>query len=494
MAKRSDAQIDRQYKWSMYLKLPPINGYAEVFSVFAGETAYIRAARKIDFSPWALLLPLRVESVALRNAVTGATTSVTAERVRLYKQVPKSYRDGGAAYRARIAVDTTDLEPGLYECIVRDNQGTVSGDIYFNVKPRRFMGRDLCCVLPTFTWQAYNRLAGGSFYSNSLGNVRTITTQRPISRTGDNTIHAALGFLKAFAEAGISFCCVDSMDLHRGLRPGGRAPVTALLTHDEYWSQAMRDEIDRYLKRGGVLMVAAGNVCWWRIEVDGDNLTVDKKQTTYREKKKTGSRASGNQWYQLGQPEERTFVSSYRFGGYATERMAEKPRRRELIAEVEDSAFVDSGSIEIVRPDHPIFEGVVLGPGNRFGGDVPIVYREIDAVPLKADGQVDRMWYDADRIEPNVLATGTVVRGRLFNSLVTRAGIVVEADVAAGHVLHMGSFGWARGLEQKNEAVKRIVLNAVRYCRELADRRRPKEPAKGDPAKRERTRRGSLKA
>src|SRR6185312_4484968 len=284
------------------------------------------------------------------------------------------YRDEGAAYRARIAIDTSALEPGVYECVLRDNTGAVSGDIYFNVKPRRFAGRDLCCVLPTFTWQAYNRLAGGSFYSSSLGNVRTITTQRPISRIGDNTIHAALGFLKAFEEAGITFCCVDSMDLHRDLGPGGRAPVTALLTHDEYWTEEMRAGIDRYLKRGGVLLVLAGNVCWWRIEVDGNNLTVDKKQETYREKLKSGGQVSGQQWYQLGQPEERTFVSSYRFGGYASERMAEKPKRRRMISDVDDSAFEDSGSIEVVRPDHPIFEGVTLDPGNRFGAEVPIIY------------------------------------------------------------------------------------------------------------------------
>jgi hypothetical protein len=262
------------------------------------------------------------------------------------------------------------------------------------------------------------------------------------------------------------------MDLHRGLRPGGRAPVTALLTHDEYWTQEMRDEIDRYLKRGGVLLVLAGNVCWWRIAVDGDNLTVDKKQETYRENKTSGAKVSGQQWYQLGQPEERTFVSSYRFGGYASERMSEKPKRRRMISHVDDSAFEDSGSIEIVRPEHPIFEGLGFKQGCRFGGEVPLMYREIDAVPLKADGGIDRMWYDADKIEPVVLATGTVVRGRLFHSLVTKAGIVVEAEVGNGHVLHMGSFGWSRGLEQKNEAVKRIVLNAVRYCRGLAQTRR----------------------
>src|SRR6185312_5992705 len=121
MAKRSDASVDRGYQWSMYLKLPPINGYAETFSVFQGETVHIRAARKLDFAPLAWLTPLRVRSIELRDAVSEATVAVPAEPTRLYKQIPKSYRDKGAAYRARIAIDTTNIEPGLYECIVRDN-------------------------------------------------------------------------------------------------------------------------------------------------------------------------------------------------------------------------------------------------------------------------------------------------------------------------------------------------------------------------------------
>jgi hypothetical protein len=36
----------------------------------------------------------------------------------------------------------------------------------------------------------------------------------------------------------------------------------------------------------------------------------------------------------------------------------------------------------------------------------------------------------------------------------------------------MGSFGWSLGLVQKNEAVRRIVLNAYRHCRSLARARK----------------------
>jgi len=461
---------DRRLVWIHYAMLPTLNGYAEVFSVFAGEPAHIRLARKPGLNLFAMFKTFTVEAIALRNVVTGAETAVPPPKgVAIKREKPKNYRDEGADYAARVEIATDALEPGLYECVIRDSWGTASKDIYFNVKPARYRDYDLACVLPTFTWQAYNRLAGGSFYSDDLGPVRTITTQRPINRTGDNTINAAIPFLRAFAEAGARIVCIDSWDLHHAAVPGGRPPVMALLTHDEYWSQPMRIAVDRYVKSGGVLMVMAGNVCWWKITVEGTNLTVDKTQESYQRRRETQSQ--GHQWFQQGEPEERTFIASFRFGGYAVERAAKKPELRKLTDRVDASLLRNSGSLKIERPDHPIFQGVALDPGNRLGEEVPVVYREIDAVPLTAEGKVDRTWYDADKIEPEILATGTVVRNRLFNVPVDQAGIVVEADVAKGHVLHMGTFGWSRGLSQGNARVKRVVQNAYRYCRQLARER-----------------------
>jgi len=458
---------DRKLTRSHYEALPALNGYPEVFSVTVGEKVAIRLARKPSLTPLFLFKTLTVAGIGLRNVVTGAAAEVPApEAIVILRQRPENYRDQGAGYKTRIEIATGTLEPGLYECTIRDSFGVASKDIYFNVKPERYRGYDLACILPTFTWQAYNRLAGGSFYSDSLGAVRTITTQRPISRSGDNTINAAIPFLRAFAEAGANVCCIDSWDLHHALVPGGRPPVMAVLTHDEYWSEPMRRSVDRYVKSGGVLMVMAGNVCWWKIAVEGTNLIVDKTQESYQRRRETQSQ--GHQWFQQGEPEERTFVSSFRFGGYATERIAKKPDLRKVTGSIDVSLFKDSGSLKIERPEHPIFEGVALDPGHRLGEEVPLVYREIDAVPLTAEGEVDRMWYDADRIEPEILATGTVIRNRLFNLPVSQAGIVVEADVGKGHVLHMGTFGWSRGLGQDNARVKRVVQNAYRYCRELA--------------------------
>ena len=449
------AGIDEKSARKAFDRLPAINGYPETFSLFPGDVLNLRVARKPHASPGAG--PFVVERIEIRDAVSNKTLSIgKIPPTRIFEETPASYRDGGAGYTGRIEITTDDLPAGIHECVVIDNTGTKSGEIHFNLKPRNFDGTDVLCVLPTHTWQAYNRIAGGSFYTSRLGAIRTVSSQRPMSRKRDNYIASAFPFLAAFEEAGIRAACIDSSDLHHGRLPRGRMPVMALLTHDEYWSDAMRAKVDRFLTQGGSLLVMAGNVCWWRIEVDGDNISVRK-----------GGQQKRSHWHTGNAPEETTFVSSFRFGGYPVELARENTELADHVAALSDEDLERSRALQVVAPDHPVFRGVVLGPDGQFGAEVPIMYREIDGVPLNEDGTVDRRLYRADSIVPQILATGLAV-SNLGRAGLRRAGVVVEADVGGGHVLHMGTFGWSRGLAQKNEAVKRIVLNAYRHCRERA--------------------------
>lgn len=463
------AEEDRKLAKTYLNKLSALNGYAETFSLFAGEKLALRLAIR----PAKLRLTRKVylRDIEFRDAVSGKTVAAFTPKAKITieEQVPAGYRDDGAAYRARVEIDTTDWPVGVIECVVRDTAGNKSEDILVNIKPKSFDEYDIVCVLPFFTWHAYNRSGGGSFYSNSLGDLRTISTLRPLHRKGDNAIDASLVFLDAYTQGGVKWCCVDSWDLHRAALPEGRAPVMALLTHDEYWTEDMRSQLNRYLRRHGVLIVAAGNVCWWVVDVDGPNLTVNK-----------GPRPETAYWWLRGFPEEKTFLASYRFGGYALRHAKRKPMLTAFVSHLSDDEIEAAGALTVVQPDHPLFEGVALGPGNTFGAEVPIVYREVDGVPLKPDGSIDRDWYDADEIEPEIIATGlTVNNGRRYRRI-DRVGVVMEAPVRRGHVLHMGSFGWSLGLVQKNEAVKRIVLNAYHHCRGFARERKGRGRAEED--------------
>jgi hypothetical protein len=446
---------DRADAKAAFDRLSALNGYAEPFSLFAGEPLRIKAARKPR--PRLFQRKVHVKSIEIRDAVGGA--SVRAQTLqhplRVQSELPKSYRDQGADYRCSLDLETADLPPGLYECVLEDDAGERSQDIYFNIKPRTIEGIELLCVLPTFTWHAYCRVGGGSFYSASLGGLRQVSLRRPMSRKGDNALNASLNFLRSFAESKIAYACVDSADLHKGALPQGAAPVMALLTHDEYWSRPMRATIDDYLDRSGVLLVIAGNVCWWDVEVDAETITIDKtpsKRMPY--------------WHARGLPEERTFLSSFRFGGYALNHALRKPFVSRHLSTLTPEEIQAAGGVNVVLTDHPLFQGVALGADNAFGSEVPILYREVDGIPLDAQGNVDRNWYDADDVEPRIIATGLAVNNLRYHPI-SRVGVIAEGRVRGGHVLHMGSFGWSLGLGQNNPAIRQVVLNAVAYCRDL---------------------------
>jgi hypothetical protein len=400
---------------------------------------------------------IQVAQVKIRNAVTEKTAATFKPSIRtqIFEQEPANFKDEGADYKCRIEIDTAALPPGFYECIVADSTGQISKEIYFNLKPRTLKGYDLVCVLPTFTWQAYNRIGGGSFYNNIKGPELTVSLHRPLSRNRDNFVDAAIPFLAMFEREGIRWACVDSSDLHFDRLPSGKAPVIALLTHDEYWSREMRERIDRYLDAQGVVLVAAGNVCWWRVEVDGNNVIVRKRP------KQEGL------WVHQNMPEEKTFASSFRFGGYPVDIAQKMPRLLKRVANLSPEQIAASRAMTVVARDHPLFQGVKLAADGSFGGEVPIMYREVDGVPIRADGKIARKFYGRNRIAPKVLATGFAVRGYRGGRART-VGVIVEAAIRQGHVLHLGTFGWSLGLSQKNKDVRQILLNAYRYCRSLA--------------------------
>ncbi len=460
---RAFSQFNAKLGEAAFAQLPIINGYPETFSVFPGDVVAIRAARKPGSDPEdpsptnprsALIGRYKVQNAVTKQVILD---EAPAAAIRILEQAPKDYRGDGAAYECCLSLDTAGWPPGVYECVIVDDSGDKSQEIYFNIKPRSFEKYDLVCILPTFTWQAYNAAGGGSFYSaRKKGPDTTVSLHRPIPRRIPDSMTMALPGLAAFEAAKINYCCIDSWDLHHGLCRLSEAPVVALLTHDEYWSAAMRNEVDRFLEQRGVLLVVAGNVCWWQIDVNGTNITVNKKR---------GRRIG--RWHVQKPSEETTFGASFRFGGYPVQRVIRsRPTLARHTVHLSEREIQDSGGIRVLEPDHPIFRGMTLKEDNSFGSDVPIMNGEIDGVPLAGDGTVDRTLY-TENIEPHILATGLAVRD-VSGVGVHRVGVVIEASIKGGHVVHFGTFGWSRGLRAKNKAVEQIVLNAYRYCRSLA--------------------------
>ena len=74
---------------------------------------------------------------------------------------------------------------------------------------------------------------------------------------------------------GYDYDVITNLDLHRDpdLLDGYGALI--INGHDEYWSSAMYDGLDRYLQRGGAAAVLSGNTMFWRISVNDELGTIE---------------------------------------------------------------------------------------------------------------------------------------------------------------------------------------------------------------------------
>ncbi len=476
-------------------RLPPINGYAETFSSGRGDIVRISAAGRpalLTQDSSARVHETVLVDCKILEAVSAKVVldiPIAAES-KLLEEIPATHDKGGAAYSFSISIPTANLPQGLYECRLVASDGKTSSGIYFNLRPDEasIKNLDALVILPTFTWQAYNDIGGGSFYTAHVGPNRKVSLKRPIAVEGLHSAKGAIPLLKTLRDEGYNVACIDSLDLHKRAVKLSLAPVVILVGHDEYWSARMRKQIDGYIRGGGSVVVFGGNTCWWRVSVRGGEISVLKGKRWGRTKKHRRGKAVGrrrfDQWFRphIATPEEATFGSSYRFGGYSLERVVKSgPLRLKALIETSSAEDIDRARAMVVtRKDHPVFAGITLPADGRFGGEVPIVHGEIDAVRLDGNGHIDRTICPHVPKEARVLATGRVVSSQIQPTGTPEVGIVVESRIGRGLVLNFGSFGWWLGIYKNDPAVKRVLINAINYCR-LPPSKRPLRARRGLP-------------
>ncbi|MGC9665763.1 N,N-dimethylformamidase beta subunit family domain-containing protein [Planosporangium sp. 12N6] len=131
--------------------------------------------------------------------------------------------------------------------------------------------------------------------------------------------------------------CTD-LDLHRDVAGDLLEGYRLLLSvgHDEYWTDAMRTHVERFVRAGANVAFFGGNTCWWRVEFDG--------QLSFR-------RVSF--WSDVpapGRPENILTGVSFRNGG-------ERDRDNHPVAV----------GYRAQHTDHWVYEGTGLRDGNTFG-------------------------------------------------------------------------------------------------------------------------------
>jgi hypothetical protein len=124
---------------------------------------------------------------------------------------------------------------------------------------------DVLVLASTNTWNAYNAWGGYSKYGPVTATALTFLRPNPATTpVNDGTINhhltlADLWILNWLKQSGYRPDIIADGDLHNGFSDLGAYRTLILLTHPEYWSLEMLDQLETFLGAGGSLCYLGGN-------------------------------------------------------------------------------------------------------------------------------------------------------------------------------------------------------------------------------------------
>ena len=169
----------------------------------------------------------------------------------------------------------------------------------------------------------------------------------------------------------VEFC--SDHDLHRNPDLLNHYSLLVMAGHVEYWTREMRENVDAFVDRGGNLAIFGGNTCWWQVRLEDDERT----QVIYKDKYRDPLYGLADDlvtvnWYDdpVLEPENTLTGVSYRNGGYVD--------FFDILP-----ASEGYGGLEVMAPEHWVFEGTGLAHGDIFGYEGTIAGPEVDGVLLE---------------------------------------------------------------------------------------------------------------
>ena len=381
-------------------------------------------------------------------------------------------------------------------------------------------------ILATGTWAAYNDWGGSNHYQGLTGPrgndfAPHVSLLRPwargfVSWPGDapRIPHAspllekpryphmdyarAHGISKKYASSGwaaferpfalwaeaqgIALDFATQHDLHRDpalLEGYDRALIVG---HDEYWTWQMRDHLEGWIGRGGLLCRFGGNF-FWQTRLSDDLLT----QTCFK------SRAENEDPAMQGDVTRLTSYWDHPFVGRPAAATMGLTGSAGVYAGWSRCAAHGSGGFAIYRPEHWAMRGTGLGYGDVLGAQAKIFGYEVDGIdygmthglpfasegsglqgPLEIVGLSPATTlahstgaHDADEFIGTVDAeevAATIYR-RVDAETLGRAsrgnGMMAEYRLGSGAVFNAGSCEWVAGLIAGDPAVEQVTRNVL---------------------------------
>ena len=305
---------------------------------------------------------------------------------------------------------------------------------------------------------AYNNWGGFSLYAYNGKEKRQghrVSFDRPAASQFLNWEHP---FVQWAERAGCTIDYAVNSDLE--FHPEILKPYRLVLSvgHDEYWSSPMRDHLEAFIAAGGNAAFLSGNsVCWQVRSEDQGRALICWKQAFAEDPfyKTDDHRLLSTLWshYLVKRPENRLTGVGFLAGGYHKSH---------------DQLMDAPGSFTTHRPEHWVFAGTDLKPGDAFGAKHTIVGYECDGCDFTIkEGKPVPTYADGTPTTFEILATAPAkwhpddsdwyerfTKGRMGAAVM---GIYVQG----GTVLTTGTTDWAHGLRGGDPTVERITKNIL---------------------------------
>ena len=345
----------------------PLNGFADHASVLPGASVRLFIS-SVDG-------PVTVQAFRM-----GWYGGVGARLVQSYPSVTRVSQPAGtmsaathtysdANWTPSLTVDTTGWVPGDYLFLLTDAQGHGRW-VPLTVRSSSTSGA-IVLINAVTTWQAYNAYGGYSLYQGPHGGYAdrayAVSFDRPIdygAGAGDfygNELPVVQ--LAEKLDLPVAYVTDTDIDADPHLLDGARAVIS--LGHDEYWSQAMRDEVTRDRDAHGMNVAFLGaNAVYRHIRMSATPIGPERLETDYKDGSIDPIRHTD--------PAEATY--QWRYGP--------DPRPESVLTGAYYQCNPVQGDMVVADPSNWLFHGVSVSAGMHLSGLAGHEYDQVDlAVP-----------------------------------------------------------------------------------------------------------------
>lgn len=399
------------------------------------EIARIGAKNEVVFQKQHL--DCKLQSIPDNASSHGCNWPVTLEH-----KIPANWKTG--YYSVTLKAEGKDTRPTEAFFILRSaNPGKDTG---------------ILLQMSTNTYNAYCNWGGYSLYAYN-GNFkvqgRRVSFLRPIAGQAKNW---EIPFIKWAEENGIrmDFAANNDLEFHPELLDHYKLILS--VGHDEYWSSPMRDNLEKFISKGGNVAFFSGNTCCWQVRNEENGTALACFKQAFRDDpifEKGDHRLLSSLWghHLIKRPENQLTGVGFLWGGYHRSH---------------GQYMNGSGAFTVHRPGHWLFEGTTLKQNDNFGGKDTIVGYECDGCEMTwKDGLPFPTLSDGTPKNFTILATAPArwhpddcewyekwQKGREGHA-------VLGLYSNNGTVVTVGSTDWAHGLAGKDPATMRITRNVL---------------------------------